>query len=108
LGVSASEIAQCDSIKGYSLKSKKILGTKAGTYESLKSQPLVSACFITGIKSKLAERVSANCMSLSIVYTGYFIYIKQLDKESFCLVRSIRTHQDSAESRFVSKTHSKT
>jgi hypothetical protein len=57
LGVSASEIAQCDSIKGYSLKSKKILGTKAGTYESLKSQPLVSACFITGIKSKLAEKV---------------------------------------------------
>ena len=41
-----------------SFKSKKILGTKAGTYESLKSQPLVSVCFISGIKSKLAERVS--------------------------------------------------
>ena len=52
--------------------------------------------------------MSANCISLSIVYTGDFIYIKQLDKEYFCLVRSIRTHQDSAESRFVSKTHSKT
>ena len=35
-------IAQCDSINGQSFKSKKILGTKAGTYESLKSQPLVS------------------------------------------------------------------
>ena len=57
---------------------------------------------------KLAERVSADCISLSIVYTGDFIYIKQLDKEYFCLVRSIRIHQDSAESRFVSKTHSKT
>ena len=65
-------IAQCDSINGYSLKSKKILGTKAGTYESLKSQPLVSACFITGIKSKLAERVSADCMSPIILYNLFY------------------------------------
>ena len=54
-------IAHCDSINDYSLKSKKILGTIAGTYESLKSQPLVSTCFIKGIKSKLAERVSDGC-----------------------------------------------
>ena len=61
-------IAQCDSINGYSLKSKKILGTKAGTYESLKSQLLVSACFITGIKSKLAERVGLSDIRPKALY----------------------------------------